>query len=186
MKETTACPLPGISPIAGSDRVGEPRAGRRKRNDAILSKRLVRKLGRGGASRYSRLQKAKALGLENDPDVRHRYEAMLAGKLEERELQPQLEAIQISTEKLRAAYQKDIARYTRPAKVRLALIWIKTDRKTSAESLLECERRINEARKQKIIMSLQDLSKPAQSVLEMARVDKLFQVSGKNYLPPQQ
>ena len=49
--------------------------------------------------------------------------------------------------------------------------------------LIEC---INEARKQKIIMSLQDLSKPAQSVLEMARVDKLFQVSGKNYLPPQQ
>ena len=45
---------------------------------------------------------------------------------------------------------------------------------------------INEARKEKIILSLQDLSRPAQSVLEMARVDKLFQVSGKNYLPPQQ
>jgi anti-sigma B factor antagonist len=45
---------------------------------------------------------------------------------------------------------------------------------------------INEARKQKIILSLQDLSKPAQSVLEMARVDKLFQVSGKNYLPQRQ
>jgi anti-sigma B factor antagonist len=44
---------------------------------------------------------------------------------------------------------------------------------------------INEARKQKIILSLQDVSKAAQSVLEMARVDKLFQVSGKNYLPPQ-
>jgi len=44
---------------------------------------------------------------------------------------------------------------------------------------------INEARKQKIILSLQDLSKPAQSVLEMALVDKLFQLSGKNYLPPQ-
>jgi anti-sigma B factor antagonist len=44
---------------------------------------------------------------------------------------------------------------------------------------------INEARKEKIILSLQDLSKAAQSVLEMARVDKLFQVSGKNYLPPQ-
>jgi len=44
---------------------------------------------------------------------------------------------------------------------------------------------INKARKQKIILSLQDLSKAAQSVLEMARVDKLFQVSGKNYLPPQ-
>ena len=45
---------------------------------------------------------------------------------------------------------------------------------------------INEARKEKIILSLQDISKPAQQVLEMARVDKLFQVSGKNYLPPQQ
>jgi anti-sigma B factor antagonist len=44
---------------------------------------------------------------------------------------------------------------------------------------------INEARKEKIILSLQDVSKPAQAVLEMARVDKLFQVSGKNYLPPQ-
>lgn len=44
---------------------------------------------------------------------------------------------------------------------------------------------INEARREKIILSLQDVSKAAQSVLEMARVDKLFQVSGKNYLPPQ-
>jgi len=44
---------------------------------------------------------------------------------------------------------------------------------------------INEARKQKVILSLQDISKAAQQVLEMARVDKLFQVSGKNYLPPQ-
>ncbi|MBI3858509.1 MAG: STAS domain-containing protein [Planctomycetes bacterium] len=44
---------------------------------------------------------------------------------------------------------------------------------------------INEARKEKIILSLQDVSRAAQSVLEMARVDKLFQVSGKNYLPPQ-
>jgi anti-sigma B factor antagonist len=44
---------------------------------------------------------------------------------------------------------------------------------------------INEARKNKIILSLQDVSRAAQSVLEMARVDKLFQVSGKNYLPPQ-
>jgi len=44
---------------------------------------------------------------------------------------------------------------------------------------------INEARKEKIILSLQDVSKAAQQVLEMSRVDKLFQVSGRNYLPPQ-
>ena len=44
---------------------------------------------------------------------------------------------------------------------------------------------IQEARKEKIILSLQDISRPARLVLEMARVDQLFQVSGKNYLPPQ-
>ena len=41
------------------------------------------------------------------------------------------------------------------------------------------------ARKERIILSLQDVSPAAQSVLEVARVDKLFQVSGNNYLPPQ-
>jgi anti-sigma B factor antagonist len=40
------------------------------------------------------------------------------------------------------------------------------------------------ARKEKIILSLQEVSPAAQKVLEMARVDKLFQVSGNNYLPP--
>lgn len=40
------------------------------------------------------------------------------------------------------------------------------------------------ARKEKIILSLQEISKAAQAVLEMARVDKLFQVSGNNYIPP--
>jgi anti-sigma B factor antagonist len=40
------------------------------------------------------------------------------------------------------------------------------------------------ARKEKIILSLQDVSKAAQDVLEVARVDKLFQVSGNNYMPP--
>lgn len=44
---------------------------------------------------------------------------------------------------------------------------------------------ILEARQEKIILSLQDISRPARQVLEMARVDHLFQVSGKNYLPPQ-
>ena len=36
-----------------------------------------------------------------------------------------------------------------------------------------------------LILSLAEVSRAAQQVLEMARVDKLFQVSGKNYLPPQ-
>lgn len=41
------------------------------------------------------------------------------------------------------------------------------------------------ARKEKILLSLQDISKPAQACLEVARVDKLFMVSGNNYIPIQ-
>jgi len=40
------------------------------------------------------------------------------------------------------------------------------------------------ARQEKLILSLQEVSPAACSMLQMARVDKLFQVSGNNYLPP--
>ena len=40
------------------------------------------------------------------------------------------------------------------------------------------------ARQEKLILSLQEVSEAACSMLQMARVDKLFQVSGNNYLPP--
>src|SRR5438876_1008018 len=98
-------------------------------------------------SRELRLQKAKASGLENDPDVRRRYEAMLAGRVEDLELKPQLEQLTVSPEEISAAYQKEIAHYSRPAKIRLALICIKTDRKATAEKILDAETRIAEARK---------------------------------------
>lgn len=101
-----------------------------------------------------RLQKAKALGLENDPDVRHRYEMILTGKLEERELQPRLQDVKVSVEEVKAAYDKDLARYTRPAKVRLAIVFIKRDRKTSTEKLAEIEARIGEARRLALALPL--------------------------------
>jgi parvulin-like peptidyl-prolyl isomerase len=98
-------------------------------------------------AREQRLQKARATGLDKDPDVQRRYEAMLAGKVEELELWPQFEELKVAPAEIRALYEKEIARYTRPAKVRLALICIKTDSKISAEQLAQAETRIGEARK---------------------------------------
>ena len=97
-------------------------------------------------SRELRLQRAKASGLENDPDVQRRYQAMLAGRVEDLELKPRLEALTVTPEEIRAVYEKEVGRYTRPAKVRLALICIKTDSKMSVEKLAEAERRIAAAR----------------------------------------
>jgi len=98
-------------------------------------------------SRELRLQKAKASGLENDPDVRRRYEAILAGKVDDLELKPQLEQLRVSPEEIKTAYQKEITHYSRPTKVRLALICVKTERKATPEKIAEAETRIAEARK---------------------------------------
>jgi peptidyl-prolyl cis-trans isomerase C len=99
-------------------------------------------------SRELHLQKARAAGLEKDPDVRHAYESMLAAKLDERELTPRLDAAKVSPEEVRGVFQENIAHYTRPAKVRLALIVLKTDLKMNPEKLAALEARMNEARTQ--------------------------------------
>ena len=97
-------------------------------------------------SRELLLQKARAAGLEDDPDVRHSYENLLAGKLRERLLTPRIDALKVSTEEVQAVYEKNASQHTRAAKARLALMYIKTDHKMSPERLVEAEKRIEEAR----------------------------------------
>ena len=81
----------------------------------ISSRYLQRLLETSGISFTARvnelrLQKAKAAGLENDPDVRRRYEALLAGRVDDLELKPQLEQLTVSPEEISAAYQKELVR----------------------------------------------------------------------------
>jgi len=95
-------------------------------------------------SRELALQKARSLGLEKDRDVQRTYEEILASKLKERELAARLAAVKISTEEAQADYQKNLQRYTQPAKARLALIQIATDRKMSREKTDELEARAQE------------------------------------------
>ncbi|MDB6030530.1 MAG: hypothetical protein JWM16_868 [Verrucomicrobiales bacterium] len=92
------------------------------------------------------LQKARAEGLENDPDVRHSYESLLAGKLRDRMLTPRVEALKVSSEEVQSLYKKELARNTQSAKAHLALVCIKTDSKMSSEKRAEAEKRIQEAR----------------------------------------
>src|SRR5207302_3329303 len=97
-------------------------------------------------SRELLLQKARAAGLEDDPDVRHSYESLLAGKLRERLLTPRIDALKVSSEEVQALYEKNLSQNTRAAKARLALGYIKTEHKMSPERLAEAEKRIEEAR----------------------------------------
>jgi parvulin-like peptidyl-prolyl isomerase len=102
--------------------------------------------------RELRLQKAKTSGLDKDPEVRRHYEAMLAGKVEELHLKPQLDALEVTPTEIRAVYEKEISRYSRPAKVRLALICIKTERRMSPQDLAEAASRIQAARQAALVL----------------------------------
>jgi parvulin-like peptidyl-prolyl isomerase len=105
--------------------------------DALLEQMIRREL---------RLQKAKATGLENDPEVKRKIELILAARVEELELHPTLDHVKAAPEEVQAAYEKDIARYSKPAKMRLALICLKTDPKMNPDQLAEVEKRAGEAR----------------------------------------
>ena len=93
------------------------------------------------------LQKAKALGLEKNADVRRSYEDMLVGELKDQELAPTVESATVSAEEIQAAYERDMAKYTKPARTRLAIIFMKVGRKMNADQKAAVETKMAEAEK---------------------------------------
>ena len=104
-------------------------------------------------SQESLVQKARAAGLEKDPEFQRACRSLLVSKLKERELTSRVEALQVSAEELRAAYEKEKDRHTQPAKARLALIQIKVDPKLSDARLAELRARIEAARTESLALA---------------------------------
>lgn len=98
-------------------------------------------------ARVAMVQRAKATGLENSYDVRHVFEDVLIAKLKESELQPKLDAAAVSPAEIQAVYEKEIARFTQPAKAHLAMIYLAADTRTDTNHLAELAARIAEARR---------------------------------------
>ena len=101
----------------------------------------------------SLVQKARAAGLEKDPEFQRACRSLLVSKFKERELTPRLGALQVAAEELRAAYEKQMDRHTQPAKARLALVQIKTDPKKNDARLAELRSRIEEARTESLSLT---------------------------------
>jgi parvulin-like peptidyl-prolyl isomerase len=95
-------------------------------------------------SRELSLQKARSLGLEKDADLQRAYGDMLVAKVREKELSKAMASIQVSDAEARADYEKNISRYTEPAKARLAVIYMQTTRTTSDEKRAEIESRMSQ------------------------------------------
>jgi peptidyl-prolyl cis-trans isomerase C len=77
--------------------------------------------------RASLAQAARQAGLERDPETATQIESLLIARLQEQQLKPQLDAVKISEEELRAAYQAGReTTFQKPAAVKLAVLWFNT------------------------------------------------------------
>jgi parvulin-like peptidyl-prolyl isomerase len=93
------------------------------------------------------LQRARAAGLAGEPQVQREINSLLVNKLQERELTARQEGIRISSEDARAEYEKNLTKYTHPAKTRLALLTLAADAKMTEAKRAELRERMAEARR---------------------------------------
>ena len=98
---------------------------RRQQNRQALPERQV--LLDQMIARETLLQQARMAGLDQAADVRRACDDILINKLKATELQPKVAAIKAAPEEVQAAYDKDVAHFTQPAKAKLAIIFIAVD-----------------------------------------------------------
>ncbi len=94
------------------------------------------------------VQLAKALddGLDKDPEVVRAYHNLLVGKLRQGLLQPRIESVTITDEMVAAHYEANPEKYTRPARARVALLFLETHPAMSEEKRQSVRDRMAEAR----------------------------------------
>jgi hypothetical protein len=92
------------------------------------------------------LVQAMEAGLDQDPEVRRSYHHLLVGKLRQQMLQPRIDAVEVTDEEVDRYYQAHIDEYTRPARVRLALLHLETHPTMSDEKREATRARLSEAR----------------------------------------
>lgn len=96
--------------------------------------------------RAALVERARTEGLENAPDVRRAREDVLIAKLKESDLQPKFDGVKVTPEEISATYQAEIARFTKPAKTHLAIVFIAADSKMQTNRLAEMAARAETAR----------------------------------------
>lgn len=93
------------------------------------------------------LQRARQAGLDQDPQLAHEIENLLIGRLMERELTRQIETVKVTPAEIQAEYEASLARFTKPAKARLAILFLEAGAKSSPASRTQTRERLAEARR---------------------------------------
>ena len=92
------------------------------------------------------MQRALALGLDQDPEVKRAYRNLLVGRLKERELSPRIERVEVTQEEIQKDYDRNLARYTRAARSRVAMLRLKTEPRMREDKEAALRTRLDEAR----------------------------------------
>jgi parvulin-like peptidyl-prolyl isomerase len=79
------------------------------------------------------VQKARELGLDRDPEIRRTYENLLVGSLRARELEPELDAIDISDADIQHYYDAHRNDFLIPARIRIAVLVRKVNERNRDE-----------------------------------------------------
>ena len=123
-----------------------------------FSQAMVRRGGRNPASvdrdalleemveRETMLLQATERDLHEDRDVIRSYQNLLIGKLRSRELEPRLQETAVSEEEVKRHYDGNLAEFTKPAKARVAMLFMALHKTTSDQKREEINARMKEAR----------------------------------------
>ncbi len=139
----------GSRVILASDLVAE--AGQRvaARRPVPPREELLREM----IERESNLQRARQAGLDRDPVYQREIESLLIRRLQAAELDSRREAVTVSDAAVRAEYETQAGRFSRPAQARLAMLFLEADPKTSPARRNELRARLEEGRRKFLALS---------------------------------
>ncbi len=83
------------------------------------------------------LLKALKAGLDKDPEVVNSYRNLLIGTFKERYLTPRIDNVEIMDAEIKSYYENHPEKFTRPARIRLALIYMAIPPGTSESKIRE-------------------------------------------------
>lgn len=92
------------------------------------------------------LEKARALGLDEDIELRRQWENLLIGRLKSSSLDEGLEDLKVTDDEIKAFYEKNKQSYARPAQVHLALLFLPVSKKSTEEGREAVRQKLEEAR----------------------------------------
>lgn len=139
---------PGIVARVGGEPITEAelRAEWQRRRDRGQPTGGFEALAGDMARRRQQVRRALELGIDRDPEVVRQYENMLIASLREQELAAEEAGAEITEQLLRERYDQRIEQWTKPARVRLAVLVLRGSTGASQTRLAQIRARMEEAR----------------------------------------